>query len=436
MNFTRLIKINLSLLFFLTFVGCGSDSETIEIEENAIINITSGNSIDFGNVIIGVEEIKSFEIKNIGNIDLVINSINTPKDFSTDINSATISPNETLIIEITFKPTEINEAKEELKITSNATSGENTIAILGNGIYNIFEGWKQLSTQEEVNSFGALNYNKMTGFLTIAPLTAPTSSNITDLSPLKSLTSIGGKLALFSNDNLTSLEGLDNLTSVDGDIQLNVLNLKSLVGLKNLSSVGGSIDIVLCENLTSLEGLNNLVGVDGNLHIRNNSNLSSLSGLNNLMNIGGFLGITDNPKLTSIESFDNLSSINGALWIHENDVLTNIEGMNKINSIGSKLMIIDNSALESLSPLKNLVSIGAEMEIRNTGITSLNGLENLNSLVGGLKVTYNNLLTDFCSIKQLIDNSEILENDYTVENNAYNPTFSQIQQNGSNGCEK
>jgi hypothetical protein len=62
-----------------------------------------------------------------------------------------------------------------------------------------------LSTQAEVDAFSC---NEITGNLTIS------GADINDLSPLSSLTSVGGILYIAYNDALTNLDGLSSLTSV------------------------------------------------------------------------------------------------------------------------------------------------------------------------------------------------------------------------------
>src|SRR5690606_25277166 len=73
-------------------------------------------------------------------------------------------------------------------------------------------GSVHLTSQTEVDAF-ATNYpncTEVSGDLTIQ------GANITDLTPLSNLTSVGGYLYIYNNSNLTNLDGLSNLTSVGG----------------------------------------------------------------------------------------------------------------------------------------------------------------------------------------------------------------------------
>src|SRR5690606_16612386 len=97
-----------------------------------------------------------------------------------------------------------------------------------------------LTSQTEVDAF-ATNYpncTEVSGNLTIQ------GANITDLTPLSNLTSVGGFLRIYSNSNLTNLDGLSNLTSVEGFLQiLYNSSLTNLDGLSNLTSVEGFLRI-------------------------------------------------------------------------------------------------------------------------------------------------------------------------------------------------
>src|SRR5690554_1899256 len=157
------------------------------------------------------------------------------------------------------------------------------------------------TTQAQIDAF-ATNYpncTEVSGNLTIQ------GANITDLTPLSNLTSIGGYLVIYNNSNLTNLDGLSNLTSVGGylDIYSN-LSLTNLDGLSNLTSVGEFLSINSNSNLTNLDGLSNLTSVGADLVIYSNYSLTDISGLQNIdpasiLSTYGFgLYIVNNPLLS------------------------------------------------------------------------------------------------------------------------------------------
>ena len=76
-----------------------------------------------------------------------------------------------------------------------------------------YNGSVVLTSQAEVDSFGALGYSRIAGHLKIGPdtLYANVTSNITNLTSLISLHSIDSSLLIESNLSLTSLSGLDSI---------------------------------------------------------------------------------------------------------------------------------------------------------------------------------------------------------------------------------
>lgn len=111
---------------------------------------------------------------------------------------------------------------------------------------------------------------------------------LTSLSGLENLTTIGGSLWIESNSNLTDLTGLEGLTSIGGELQIGGSSLTNLNGLNNLESVQGIMLnswVLGCGNifdwyplgnyaLNSLSALENLQTLD-DLSIRYNYNLAT-----------------------------------------------------------------------------------------------------------------------------------------------------------------
>src|SRR5690606_33815833 len=100
-----------------------------------------------------------------------------------------------------------------VKVT-NGTVFENALVV----IYlediddnNVFDGRIWLKTQAELDAFGANNYTHITGQLVIGTRYELDFSDITDLSSLTSLISIGENLFIAGNENLANLNGLHNL---------------------------------------------------------------------------------------------------------------------------------------------------------------------------------------------------------------------------------
>lgn len=214
----------------------------------------------------------------------------------------------------------------------------------------VFTGNILLGTQDEVNDFPTTcNCTSITGFLRI------NGANITDLSPLAGLTSVGGYLYFFSNGSLTNLDGLENLTAVAGPLVMEFnASLTNLDGLANLTSVGERVAISNNPSLTNLDGLANLTTVGEDLSIYSNAALTSIDGLAALTSVSD-LYIFNNASLTNLGSLANLTTV-GDLFIEDNASLANIDGLAAITSVGGELIILNNPALNSCCDVYDLIN--------------------------------------------------------------------------------
>lgn len=109
-----------------------SGNGTQQTTETRIISL-SGN-ISFGNVATGQSSNKNLTISNIGNSPLTISSIAVPTGFSVGSFSSTIQAGGSAIVSVTFSPTNVQSYSGNLTVTSNSTSGTNSLNVSGNGI--------------------------------------------------------------------------------------------------------------------------------------------------------------------------------------------------------------------------------------------------------------------------------------------------------------
>lgn len=168
----------------------------------------------------------------------------------------------------------------------------------------------ELTSQAEVNAFFVdyPNCTEIEGYLLIGSWDE--DSDITDLSPLNSLISVGGEIMIYGNPQLTTLSGLNNLTFAKGLwIEVNP-QINSLSALNNLTSVGEEGFIIYQSALTSLSGLENLTSVGAYFALYNNDVLTSLSGVENLTSVGWAIGIGGNALLTDISALQNVDFAN------------------------------------------------------------------------------------------------------------------------------
>ncbi len=245
----------------------------------------------------------------------------------------------------------------------------------------VIEGDVTLTTQAEVNSFAGTS---ITGNLTIQ------GSDIVDLTPLSTLTTVGGEM---------------------------------VVGVVSEWEPGNAV-------LTNLEGLSNLTTVGGSLYVHNNDLLTDLDGLSNLTSVGGLV-VGSNASLTNLDGLSNLTSM-GLLAIFWCDALTNLEGLSNLTSVSNNLEIWWNASLTNLDALSNLASVGSDLQVvGNDELNIFCGLYPLlssNGLSGSYTVgsnllnpTQQQIIDDGpCATTALVEN-EILPKDYNLHQNYPNP---------------
>lgn len=101
-----------------------------------IISLTSGagaSSIDFGVATIGQSPTRTLKISNGGSAVMTVSGITLPPGFSGSF-SGTIAAGASHNVTITFTPTLVQSYDGTITVTSDATSGTNTIPITGSGL--------------------------------------------------------------------------------------------------------------------------------------------------------------------------------------------------------------------------------------------------------------------------------------------------------------
>ncbi|NCC73735.1 MAG: hypothetical protein EOM06_10090, partial [Sphingobacteriia bacterium] len=157
-----------------------------------------------------------------------------------------------------------------------------------------------LTIQDAVDNFTC---TEIPGTLAIS------GSDITDLTPLSGITSIGRILFIGRNEILTSIAGLDALQNIGGYFcLLDNPALLNLEGISSLSSIGGSLLIASNDTLANVDGLSSLTTVGDSLLIDDNKQLSEFCGLFPLLSSGGLAGlfaIEDNAQNPSMQDIIN-----------------------------------------------------------------------------------------------------------------------------------
>lgn len=255
-----------------------------------------------------------------------------------------------------------------------------------------------LDTQAKVNDFLVQypNCTQLPGSIRIGVNNG--TSDISGLTPLGNLTSIGGNLNIYHNSHLTDFSGLRYLTSVGGNLDF-LFNsaITDITEFTNLTSIGGNLQFRTMTGLVNLSGFNSLSNIGGRVYIFNNGLLTSINGFSTIQQIGTNLDIQNNPQLATLNGFYNLNIVGGYFRIQENANLTNLNGLGNLKNISTWFNIINNAKLENLNGLSNLNSVGQDIYIDNNAV--LNDISSLQNTIffknanNGLTITNNPLLT-------------------------------------------
>ena len=237
------------------------------------------------------------------------------------------------------------------------------------------------------------------------------NSNLINLNGLEGLTSVGDAFVINDNYKLSSLNGLSNLESVEHNFYIGEMDsvivgfdqFSDLTGLENLTKVGGSFLLYNLENITSLSGFENLDTIGLSLELYGNDGLESLVGVEGIAHIGGGVQVVDHQNLTSFTGFENIELINGNFIIVGNPLLEDISAINNVHTINGLLVINDTEVLTSLAEFSSLVNVETLQVAYNASLTSLSGLENVNTTnLTDLRI-FDNPMLSFCNEPNVCD---------------------------------
>lgn len=287
----------------------------------------------------------------------------------------------------------------------------------------IHNGYVLLTTQAEVDNFGAQGYNIINGSLGIESRYGP-MTDIADLSPLSDLIEVKDYLRI-RDSSLETLQGLNNLKRVGGYLGITYNSqLKSLEGLEGLQTIVENLSIHANPEIVNLAPLESVatigeIRVGGNkklinirlllnsldvdhIYIYNNPSLETVEGFEKVQNIEFDLEITGNPELRTIPKFEELLSVNYGVYLNNNDKLENVD-FPKLRSITYGLEIIDNPMLTKITGFNELRSVGRHFYIWNN--------------VG---------LNNFCGLVPFANYGET-GGMFVISGNAFNPSYEEIK---------
>lgn len=242
----------------------------------------------------------------------------------------------------------------------------------------VFEGNVTLTTQDEVESFGANGYTTIMGELVI-------TGAVNDLTPLSDLELVSSKVEIRFTE-LQDLQGLNNLADTGFQfsngfrIESNSM-LQSLQGLNRLQTAGGEFIIINNDLLTDLKGLDNF---------------------NRLIGVAEFR-VQDCDNLTSLDGIENFEIAPFDLVISDNPLLSDISGLSNLRVLGFDLVVRNCNSLTSLSGLQGITSLNGIRIIGNTALTSLEGLDNVIQAPGTINLEFNTVLSDLSALSNITE---------------------------------
>ncbi len=352
-------------------------------------------------------------------------------------------------------------------LIGNCSSGSSTAHVYFGDIY--------VRTQTEMDNLNTILTSKtiIAGSLYIGSPGNATSDPVTAIKNLSEITYLTG--GLFIGGSYDS--GTGAIAHLNPE-------LGSLIGFDELDRLGTGLTIAHTPTLMSLNGLDNLSTINSYVDIKDNIFLydyCSLTGaLNKTQNAGFSWSTSDNlynPYLVDIQAgrcamdvsdiyFGDIiiktqseldamknkllgkTKVLGGVYIGspnsaEPDAVTDLTNLSSLTEIDNGLHIGGyydigngnanhyNTGLTTLEGLDNIASAGMDLTIgNNTVLVNLDGLSSLLQLGGDILVENNALLEDFCGLMNLINAG--YSAGWTVSANAYNPSYADMQQGTCN----
>jgi len=214
-----------------------------------------------------------------------------------------------------------------------------------------------------------------------------------------------------SNDQFTNLKGLSNLTEIGGIISMLIASpITDFTGLESVKKIGG-IECPYCP-LKSLNGLNNVEEITGNINFGEVPRLENTNGLSSLKTVGGDISI-DTNWLKSF-NLDSLVNVGGYIELWDTSI-KELNGLNRLRAINYIRIFNNNRLIEvnGFQSLDSLDSLGSLIFSSNRSLKSVTGFSEL-------KYVYNLFLWGNDSLTNIsgLNNVEEINSNLTIRNNA------------------
>lgn len=179
------------------------------------------------------------------------------------------------------------------------------------------------------------------------------------------------RMLIINGAGITNLNGLSNVVAVTENLIISNTSLGNLSGLSAITYIGGTLQVDHDHSISSL-GLNNLAQL-GRLRLTDLPALNSLAGLSNNLSTTGSI-VIDSVGLTSLTGLENIATItefDGLSVGHSN--ISNLNGITNLASVGGYIRLESNPNLTSIG-LTNLQSVFGFLFATLPNLTHVNGL--------------------------------------------------------------
>ena len=171
--------------------------------------------------------------------------------------------------------------------------------------------------------------------------------------------------------------------------------------LSNLTSINGSLVIMDCGTLETLDGLESLVYVRDSLFIKNNRALTDISALRNLKRVGGSVSIKGANAFDDLHGLSGLEEIAQVLEIRDTE-LKSLSGLDALRTVKGQVMIFENRHIRNMEGLSSLNQIGHSLVVKGNGaLTTLSGMEFLIHVSGSVDIQFNRMLANLTGLENL-----------------------------------
>jgi len=211
-------------------------------------------------------------------------------------------------------------------------------------------------------------------------------------------------------------------------------------------------DLENLDDFSSIEAIDFLPGFDNNgvgLIIKGNKRMKNIDGLSNLAGkIPGSVVVVDNKQLRNLGGLNGVTTINGAsrvtgqsIIIAQNPALENVNGLSGVRgALPGSIAVLDNDKLANIVGFESIISAkadknGLSIQVDNNGnLESMRGLNGLQSVEGGVRVSGNLVLSDLAMKSLTSIGCSKTKRSIEVSNNAALKTFNGLDSMAGSVC--